>query len=425
MTTRHAIFLWSLASLLAGAAPQTSRAQCCLNDLFAGCSSCFRKAPAAYAVMPVAAPMAAPVMAPVMAPIPAPPPPVMVPVQQVSYVPETTYRTQYECVPVTSYKPSCEIDPCTGCQRECMEQVTNYVQKAVNVPYTQYRAVYSTKYVQMQPGQNQQGYTQPAYGAQPTYGQPAPGYGQPAPQAPAAITSGPMPGPSGTVSSPFASPIQTSPQAWGAAANDIPQQVLPGQSSIAAPSLPQGAQPQSGFQQQIVPQGGTFAAPAPQAGPLQPTAPPTLSPTPSLKPIPELPRMPANQGAQAPAGTAGQAGTFGTAQGPGAIAPPAASTAPAGSFPAPSPLAPTFTQPGNVLPGLAPASPPAAPAPKAESGSAGIPTVPGAGPGAATGAFPRLLEPTSHTTSWQPASLWQPASYRPAYPTAALPSRQQ
>ena len=65
------------------------------------------QAPPAYAV--------APVMAPIAAPVPAPPPPVVVPVQQVSYVPETTYRTQYQCVPVTSYKPSCEIDPCTGC----------------------------------------------------------------------------------------------------------------------------------------------------------------------------------------------------------------------------------------------------------------------------------------------------------------------
>jgi hypothetical protein len=133
-----------LAVAAASILPQSVEAQCCLDGLFAGCASCFRKAPPAYAV--------APVMAPIAAPVPAPPPPVVVPVQQVSYVPETTYRTQYQCVPVTSYKPSCEIDPCTGCSRDCMEQVTNYVQQAVNVPVTQYRAVYSTKYVQMQPG---------------------------------------------------------------------------------------------------------------------------------------------------------------------------------------------------------------------------------------------------------------------------------
>jgi hypothetical protein len=45
-----------------------------------------------------------------------------------------------------------------------------------------------------------------------------------------------------------------------------------------------------------------------------------------------------------------------------------------------------------------------------------MPVLPGSGPGAATRAFPRLLEPTSHTTSWQPASVG------PRYPTAALPT---
>ena len=121
----------------------SANAQCCLTDLFAGCGACMRKPPV-YAV--------APVMAPVMAPVAAPPAPVMVPVQQTSYVPETTYRTQYQSVPVTTYKPSCEVDPCTGCTRECMQPVTQYVQQAVNVPVTQYRAVTTTKYVQMQPG---------------------------------------------------------------------------------------------------------------------------------------------------------------------------------------------------------------------------------------------------------------------------------
>ena len=123
------------------------RAQCCLSGLFSGCG-CFKKAVPAYAVAPVPAP---PPVTPIVAPavVPAPPPqPVMVPTQQVSYVPETTYQTQYQCVPVTCYRPSCEIDPCTGCPVECMEQVTNYVQKAVSVPVTQYRAVYTTKYVQ-------------------------------------------------------------------------------------------------------------------------------------------------------------------------------------------------------------------------------------------------------------------------------------
>jgi hypothetical protein len=56
-----------------------------------------------------------------------------------------------------------------------------------------------------------------------------------------------------------------------------------------------------------------------------------------------------------------------------------------------------------------------------------MPVLPGGGPGAATGAFPKLLEPTGHTTSWRPAIGPAPASFvRPtAYPTAALPIRSQ
>jgi hypothetical protein len=58
----------------------------------------------------------------------------------------------------------------------------------------------------------------------------------------------------------------------------------------------------------------------------------------------------------------------------------------------------------------------------------GMPTVPGTGPTSATGAFPRLLAPTGHTTSWQPVA--QPVmlsvprgSFAPGYPTAVLPTR--
>ena len=51
-----------------------------------------------------------------------------------------------------------------------------------------------------------------------------------------------------------------------------------------------------------------------------------------------------------------------------------------------------------------------------------MPVLPGSGPGATTGAFPRLLEPTSHTTSWQPATNLPTMSVR-GYPTAALPAR--
>jgi hypothetical protein len=56
----------------------------------------------------------------------------------------------------------------------------------------------------------------------------------------------------------------------------------------------------------------------------------------------------------------------------------------------------------------------------------GMPVLPGQGPQPSTNAFPRLLEPTSHTTSWQPTMLDPlPAGRRSAYPTAALPMRLQ
>jgi len=389
MKTRRWMFVLLMAGSTASTWTQVSQAQCCLDAFFAGCGSCFRKAPQAYAV--------APIMAPVAAPIAAPPPPVVVPVQQVSYVPETTYRTQYQSVPVTSYKPSCEIDPCTGCPRDCMEQVTNYVQQAVNVPVTQYRAVYSTKYVQMQQGA-------PAYGA------------------PAAAPVYPGMAPAGAATSPFAAPVQTTPQAWGAAGADIPQQIVPGQSSIAAPTLPQGFAPQGtvqpgmqptfqqpAFQQQIVPQsGGTYAAPGPVNGQLQPTAPPALAPTPSLKPIPEMPRAAAPQvGSQfgSPAGT--QAGTAPQTYAAPSLKP----VSPPSLIPGTSGTAPANGANGNHSNGVGSNS---------ATGPNQMPVVPGTGPGASTGAFPRLLEPTSHTTSWQPMNM------RPTgYPTAALPGRLQ
>jgi len=207
MNVRRVAGVFLVAGSCCLASLQPAAGQCCLDGLFSGCLSGCRKAPT-YAVAPVAAPLFPPV-APVAA-IPAPPPPVMVPVQQTSYVPETTYRTEYKCVPVTSYKPSCEIDPCTGCQVECMQPVTQYVQQPVSVPVTQYRAVTTTKYVQMQPGYG--GATYPAA--------PAVNMAPPAAMAPAA--------------SPF-SAVQTTPQAWGAAGADVSRQPLPG---VAAPALP-------------------------------------------------------------------------------------------------------------------------------------------------------------------------------------------
>ena len=76
-------------------------------------------------------------------PAPVCPPPVAacnVCPQQVSYVPQTCYRTEYTCVPCTSYRPVSTCDPCGGGQT-VMQPVTTYVRRAVQVPYTTYRPV--------------------------------------------------------------------------------------------------------------------------------------------------------------------------------------------------------------------------------------------------------------------------------------------
>jgi hypothetical protein len=272
MTTRHVRLVWSMAALLALSA-EHSMAQCCLDGLFGCFKGCCAPKPAAapaYAVAPIAAPIAAPMAAPLIAPIPAAPPPtpqpVTVPVQQVSYVPETCYRTEYQCVPQVCYRQICDIDPATGCPEQVVQPITTYAQRAVNVPYTQYRAVYTTKYVTVQPG--------------------SPGY--PTAAAPAAATG------AAAASSPFAAP--TTPQAWGAAGADVPPTLVP------QAATPGAIAPQQSYQQQIVPQTGTtYMVPS---SPLQATAPPALSPTPSaaatspmavtpppsLRPIPEAPR---------------------------------------------------------------------------------------------------------------------------------------
>ena len=83
-------------------------------------------------------------------------------------------------------------------------------------------------------------------------------------------------------------------------------------------------------------------------------------------------------------------------------------------------------------------------------GNSDMPVLPGNGPTTSTRAFPKLLEPTGHTTSWKPASQkmpfqarklqnqnsWQPAftkvpsgayaqGWQSTYPTAALPTTAQ
>jgi len=380
-----------LAGLCCLSCARPVAAQSCLDGLFGGCFSCGKR-PVGYAYAPLpVAPVAAPLIAapPPVAAVAAPPPPVMVPVQQTSYVPETTYRTEYKCVPVTTYKPSSEVDPCTGCPVDCMQPVTQYVQQPVNVPVTQYRAVTTTKYVQMQPGYPAQGYAAPGYPAQ----------GYPAAPMPAAAPA----------ASPF-SAVQTTPQAWGAAGADVSRQPLPG---MAAPALPPaGAPPATTYQYSqptpgptIVPQAGVGPA-AVQPPPLQSTTPPALAPAPSLKPIPEMPRS-TGQSAGAPAAGGQTNGQF----------------SPQANGSAGMPMNGTTNGTTNGFGtgvGNAPGSGATTPATGQDShGQGGMPVLPGSGPGAATGAFPRLLAPTGHTTSWQPSGV-APAAVQ--YPTAALPA---
>jgi len=379
MTMRRMRLVCGMTALLTLSAQQ-AMAQCCLDGLFGCFKGCCAKPAAApaYAVAPIAAPIAAPVIAPIPAAAPPPPQPVTVPVQQVSYVPETCYRTEYKCVPQVCYRQICDIDPATGCPEQVVQPITTYAQQAVNVPYTQYRAVYTTKYVTVQPGS-------PGY---PTAAQP---------QAAA--------GTAGAAASPFAAP--TTPQAWGAAGADVPPTLVP---PATVPAQTQLA-PQQSYQQQIVPQSGTsYLVPSQQ---LQATPPPALSPTPatqpatssaspltatpapSLRPIPETPRTfaPADEQAKDPAAAGSQDDASVPATG-------AAS-------------APAFSQP-------------AANAASGASFGVGMPVIPGSGPSSSTGAFPKLLAPSQHTTStWSTTVPQQPAplpTLNRTYPTALIPA---
>src|SRR5262249_18428834 len=60
--------------------------------------------------------------------------------QQVSYVPQTAYRTEYQCVPVTTCQQVNTCDPCGGAQT-VTQPLTSYVRRPVMVPYTTYRPV--------------------------------------------------------------------------------------------------------------------------------------------------------------------------------------------------------------------------------------------------------------------------------------------
>ena len=375
MTMRRVRLVCGMAALLTLSAEQ-SMAQCCLDGLFGCFKGCCAKPAAApaYAVAPIAAPLAAP--APVVAPIPAAvpaPQPVTVPVQQVSYVPETCYRTEYKCIPQVCYKQICDIDPATGCPEQVIQPITSYAQQAVNVPYTQYRAVYTTKYVTVQPG--------------------SPGYPTAAGQAQVA------PGTAGAATSPFAAPA--TPQAWGAAGADVPPTLVPQATAPAAVA------PQQSYQQQIVPQTGAAyyapsqtlqstpppaLSPTPATQPVTSSAPLTATPAPSLRPIPETPRTLAPL-SETPAATATEAqdAENGAAAVPGAAATPPANGAATGA-----------------------------------SYGVGMPVMPGSGPSTSTNAFPKLLAPSQHTTStWGSSIPQQPApipTLQRTYPTALIPA---
>ncbi|HTQ39864.1 MAG TPA: hypothetical protein VMJ32_12620 [Pirellulales bacterium] len=175
---------------------------------------------------------------------PAPAPACAVCPQQISYVPTTSYRTEYTCTPCTSCQPVSTCDPCGGAQT-VMQPVTSYVRRPVLVPYTSYRPVVtqlnyaapactscgaSTPYYSgaaavsysqpavaagqayAAPAYAAPNYaaapayaTGPAYTAQPSYSvqASAPGMGSPGMSAPALGTPTPAPPPSGGMPNTF------------------------------------------------------------------------------------------------------------------------------------------------------------------------------------------------------------------------------
>ncbi|HVA49782.1 MAG TPA: hypothetical protein VNH11_25670 [Pirellulales bacterium] len=82
--------------------------------------------------------------------------------QQVSYVPQTCYRTQYVNVPTTVYQPVTVADRCTGCPVTTMRPVIAYLPQARQVPYVSYRIVYSNPPAVAYPAVSTVGYAAPA-----------------------------------------------------------------------------------------------------------------------------------------------------------------------------------------------------------------------------------------------------------------------
>jgi hypothetical protein len=64
--------------------------------------------------------------------------------QTCNYVPQTCYRSQCVNVPVTTYRPVSSCDPCTGCPVTTLRPTTSFVQQVRYVPYTTYRPACTT-----------------------------------------------------------------------------------------------------------------------------------------------------------------------------------------------------------------------------------------------------------------------------------------
>ncbi len=58
--------------------------------------------------------------------------------QQISFIPQTSFRSESACVPCTTCQPACACDPCGGAQT-VMQPVTSFVRRPVMVPYTTMR----------------------------------------------------------------------------------------------------------------------------------------------------------------------------------------------------------------------------------------------------------------------------------------------
>jgi hypothetical protein len=205
--------------------------------------------------------------------------------------------------------------------------------------------------------------------------------------------------------------------------------------------LPPSA-PSSTYQQQIVPQSGNYAPSQPNSLQTQPMNAPALTPAPSLNPIPELSRNISGQHSLNP-----QSGTFST--------PDTSKDTSHGQSNQPQTGNPTAIVPSPSLRPIPPATSSSTSNSRSSygtplRGNSDMPVLSGNGPTTTTRAFPKLLEPTGHTTSWKPASQmmtkepyvlnrqnsWQPAftkvpsgtyaqGWQPTYPTAALPTTAQ